>query len=193
MAATKVKRRSKVKATEKCGVIRKGRPPCGQPAGAGTPNSKGPCWLHMGAMPTVAKRYARAEAVEKARHLLTDEMPDDPFEAMLASVRVSSAIVAYHRLKIESLDVVTRADEEGLEAANRQRQQIAEGVVRAGVAERTVQIVERWAETLTMAFEAAAMAMKLDAKTRAVGVKAFAEALRPLEEGEQLALDPGPR
>lgn len=190
MAATRVKRTDKVKATGLCGVVRKGRPPCRQKAGAGTPNSKGPCWLHMGAMPTVARRYAREEAVERARAMLTTDVPDDPLEAMLASVHVASALVAYHRLKIDNLDVVSTEDVEALERANLNRKTIAEGVVRAGVAERTVQIAERMAEQITLAFEEALAGERLDRALRARLVERFAQGLVKIEN-RPLALPPG--
>jgi hypothetical protein len=66
---------------------------------------------------------------------------------------------------------------------------MSDAASKAGVAERLIAITERIAEQITLAFEEAAQAMKLDAKTRAVGVEVFARGLARIED-QQAALTP---
>jgi hypothetical protein len=164
---------------------------CKRPAGAGTDHvGRGPCKLHGGRLPNVRKRYAREEAIEAARHLLGEEVSDDPIEAMLSGVRVASALVAYHRFKIDSLDKVTREDEQALEEANVNRQRVAKMALDGGVAIKLVQITERMAEQITLPFEEAMHALKLTAKQRALAVDVFTAGLAKFE-GQHPELPPG--
>ena len=70
---------------------------------------------------------------------------------------------------------------EGLDAALDRQAKCAKAALDAGVAEKLVQITERFAEQLTLAFEEAAQAMKLDAARRAVGVEVFAATITRME------------
>jgi hypothetical protein len=173
--------------------------PCRQRAGWGTPHpGRGPCRRHLGNVPNVCKRYCREEAIEYAREHLGSEIDDDPLEAMLQGVRIASGIVAYHRRKIDLLDVVTPADVEALEAANLNRQRIAEMAIRGGVAEKLVDITQRMAEQLALAAEEMLAALvkagvSLTNEQRTIAAQAYAAAVRKLEgqpieaEAKQLA------
>lgn len=178
----------------KCGAARKRGGPCRLPAGWGTAHiGRGPCRKHLGNVPNVRKRYARQEAIEQARELLGQEASSDPIEAMLQGVRLASSVVAYHRLKIASLDVITREDEEALEDAIGNLSIVAKRALDGGVAIKLVQITERMAEQITLPFEEAMHALKLSRKDRTLAVEVFTAGLAKLEGAAMPELPAGER
>jgi len=170
---------------------------CRRPGGWGTDHvGAGRCKLHGGSTRNHRRAARRAEALDFAVGALGAEVACDPLEALLQSVRIASGQVVYWRVRLlpyqgegeHAEQEPPRELIEGLDAALERQAKCAKAAVDAGVAEKLVEIAGRMAERLTLAFEEAAQAMKVDAATRAVGVEVFAAAITRLEgqpiEGE---------
>jgi hypothetical protein len=126
---------------------------CKQPAGHGTPHpGKGPCKLHGGCMPNVVKRYATIEARE-AIGKWGIELDIDPFEGILASVRMAYGAVAAFKARLKDDSKPDSPEVIAWMAAQKHAAQIAKMAIDAGIAERQVQIAERMAEQIAMAYE----------------------------------------
>lgn len=85
---------------QKCGVVYKDRPPCKQPAGAGTAHlGEGPCKFHGGNLPTVTKGHEATIAEFRAnRALQTMAVPvqnADPEQTLLDLVAEAAGNVAF--------------------------------------------------------------------------------------------------
>jgi hypothetical protein len=170
---------------------------CRRPGGWGTDHvGAGRCKLHGGSTRNHRRAARRAEALDFAVGALGAEVASDPFEALLQSVRIASGQVVYWRVRLlpyqgegeHAEEETPRALIEGLDSALDRQAKCAKAALDAGVAEKLVEISGRMAERLTLAFEEAAQAMKLDAATRAVGVEVFAAALTRME-GEPIDVE----
>jgi hypothetical protein len=167
---------------------------CKLPAGHGTRHvGRGRCSRHGGKTPNQEKKAAR----EAARDFLTGwngiAMPVEPLDAAILAVELARGTVEHWREKL--LDAYVKGDEpppsthESYRIALQDLARMTEAANRAGVADRMAALTERAVDQVTLAFEQASIAMKLDAATRAIGVKVFAEALRRAEGDEPRLLD----
>lgn len=163
----------------KCNAIRKTGKRCRQRAGEGTPHPGiGPCKECTGSTPTVARRYAREEALTQARVWLDSEEDMDPLEAALINVRIASNVVRYQQAKMRTLEAPTREDERALEDALQMCQRVTDIALRAGIAERLVNIAERAGDQLAFIFETAlAAAIKAGAEINDIQRTAFARSV----------------
>lgn len=174
-----------------CGAKRRqGGAPCRLRAGQGTDHlGTGKCSRHGGSTRMQRRGAHRQEALAFAFGALGAEVSDDPLEALLQSVRLASGQVAYWRVRLlpyqaggEKADELEPPDLiAGLDSALDRQQKCAKAALDAKVDEKLVQINMRFAERLTLAFEDAVAAMKLDAATKAIGVAAYTQALVRLE------------
>lgn len=167
---------------------------CKREAGWGTGHvGRGRCKLHGGCSPNAERGAAREEAYEFILGQNGAQAPIEPLDAAVKAVELAHGTVEYWRAELakayEAEEAPTPVVVEGYRMALQDLSRMTEAANRAGVADRLVQISERWVDRLALAFEEAAQAMKLDAQTRAVGIAAYRKALAPLE-GETLALAP---
>lgn len=146
----------------RCNAIRRSGRRCRQPAGRGTPHSgSGPCKECAGSTPNVIKRYARLEAIGMARQFLDSDVEIEPLEAALLNVKIAASLVRYQQAKIRGLrdDQITREDERALEEAVMLSQRVTDMALRAGIAERLVNIAERAGEQIALIGEAGLRAL----------------------------------
>jgi hypothetical protein len=137
-----------------CGA-RLGKRPgtCRLKAGWGTPHpGVGPCRLHGGMLPNVIRHHARREG-EKMALQWGIELDIDPFEGILASVRMAYGAVAAFKARLKADSKPDSPEVIAWMAAQKHAAQIAKMAIDAGIAERQVQIAERMAEQIAMAYE----------------------------------------
>lgn len=164
---------------------------CRQPAGHGTGQKFGPCSKHGGNMPAHRTAAAR-QAVAAQAVKLGAEVDWGPHELMMTCVRQAAGallhaqqLLAEHEGDIydkngrpvfallyrnEALDRATRTSKTALDAK---------------IAERHLQLAERWAGITTQAFEAFLRDMGdlITAERRARAVRAFEARLIAAEQG----------
>jgi hypothetical protein len=202
MAARKSKgakrstRRAPSTAVERyCGARTRRGTACKRPAGWGTGHlGTGVCVRHGGRTRNHETKGARDLATAFVVGQLGAQVPIDPLDAAVKAVELAHGSVEYWRtLILEAIekgenpsDVHTAGYRDALQDLSR----MTEAANRAGVADRMAALTERAVDQVTLAFEQAAMAMKLDAATRAIGVKVFAEVLAKHEGDTPPLLNP---
>lgn len=148
-----------------CGAPLKSGGTCAHKAGAGTEHfGYGPCKMHMGNTPMVARGAFRQMA-----RAMGDPVEIDPASAMASQIRTTAGHVAWLESKIGGFRFVerTKLDAEGVEVEEfmtpnqqswwkiyqEERDRLvkySEVALRAGLAERTVRLAERQGEMLAL-------------------------------------------
>jgi hypothetical protein len=174
-----------------CGAKKRSGGTCRRQPGWGTNHlGIGACKQHGGSTPNHELSAARAQAQGfMAAHLDLPEV--DPLQAMLYTVRRTSQIAMYCRLRVGAVEqdeqvrdgqvhIWARLEVEALRELNR----FSKAAVDAGVAERLVRVAERDGERLAMAFSDA-LAVMGDAVTpelRAKAVRVYSDRITRLED-----------
>jgi hypothetical protein len=136
-----------------CGAKAKRGGTCKKPAGWGTPHpGQSVCRLHGGMLPHIVKKCAEEKGREMAR-AWGIELDIDPFEGILASVRMAYGAVAAFKARLKDDSKPDSPEVIAWMAAQKHAAQIAKMAIDAGIAERQVQIAERMAEQIAMAYE----------------------------------------
>jgi hypothetical protein len=137
-------------------------------------------------LPNVEKHHARRAAHDFVSGQLGYEVDVDPLDGALMAVRMAAGARTYWLERLaecyEAGAPPGQAVVEGYRLAMQDLGRMSDTASKAGVAERLIAITERVAEQITLAFEEAAQAMKLDPETRALGVATFSTALAKLEQ-----------
>lgn len=192
MSATDVKRE-----TKRCGVVRKGKPPCKYTKGWGTDHpGRGPCKFHGGAMPNNRKAAAREEAEERgreyARGAFGAKVEIDPLDAQLLSVYLARGIVDYWRAKGEreageNGGTVSPATLDGYARAVADFNRFSKNAVDVDIAGRLLTVAERAGEQIALVCEDALAALvaagvKLTNAQRTVYAQAVGKSVTRLED-----------
>lgn len=194
MTATKAKAPPKAPA-KKCGAVRKGKPPCGRPAGWGTKHpGRGRCKHHGGSTPNHEKAAVNEEANDFAAANLTIADADrmDPTDSLVLSVHLAQGVVNFYRDKARTQPEYHGAYLSAIERLNR----FSKAAVDGKVAERLAAIGERAGEQIALVCEAGLAALvqsgvKLTSPQRTAYAKAIGEGVRSLEQDGPIELPPG--
>jgi hypothetical protein len=162
---------------------------CELRAGWGTDHKgTGHCRKHGGNTKGQRVKAHRDEAINFAVGALGVETGENPLDALLNAVRLACGAVTYWRLRLTGYEpgdpAIPREIIEGYSDALDRQTRVAKAALDGKLDEKLVQIVQREAETLTLAFEdaLAAAGNRIDAKLRLVLVQGFTAALAKVED-----------
>lgn len=172
----------------KCGAKTRSGGKCGRPKGWGTEHpGVGHCKFHGGSTPAGEKHAAKQTAT-----IMGDALDMEPHEALLSCVRITAGEVAYCSAEIAELDRATESTMFGkkLDLWIEVRQgaiirlaKFSKMALDAGVAERQVQIAERYGDLLATFIGGVFDDLKLTAKQREAAREIVPRRLRMLEQG----------
>lgn len=175
-----------------CGAKTRSGGKCKKQAGWGTEHlGAGRCKLHGGATPNGEK----AGANELGR-IMGEEMDVEPHEALLTCVRIAAGEVAYCSAEIEQLDKATESTMFGKKLdmwievrqhATLRLANFAKIALAAGVAERQVQLAERYGEMLAELIGGILKELKLTPGQQKKAPGIVSRHLHVLEGGAQAA------
>jgi hypothetical protein len=162
---------------------------CSLPAGHGTQHvGYGRCRRHGGNTPTHVRAAERERALAEGV-AFGGAVDVDPITLLLAMVHRTAGVVAWLRLKVESLDpgelldghrpsAWVRLEAEWVDRASR----TAKMALDAGVAERQIRIAERTGAKIAAALEESLDPLDLEPAVRMAVVERFVTALTRLEQ-----------
>lgn len=173
-----------------CGARkRQGEGQCQRPAGWGTDHvGIGACKLHGGCLPNHAIAAAKKEA---AAHTAIDGIPVDPATALLRCVHLAAGQVEYALRQLHALAAKSKSPDELTQSPwARVQSEAMERLARfskmaldAGVAERQVQIAERWGAELADVMRAIFDDLGLSDEQKLLAPGAIQRHLSVFEEG----------
>lgn len=181
----------------RCGVVRKGKPPCRRLAGEGTDHpGRGPCFFHLGRAPNNRKAAAREEAEERgreyARGAFGAKVEIDPLDAQLLSVYLAQGMVEFWHEKgareaAQNGGEISPATVQGYERAVGDFNRFSKNAVDVDIAGRLLTVAERAGEQIALVCEDALAALvtagvKLSNAQRTVYAQAVGKALTRLED-----------
>lgn len=179
----------------RCGIVRRNKRPCRQPAGLGTDHpGRGPCKWHGGNLPNVRQHYAVDGAQAELRHF-GQPLPIEPTDALLWAVMLAARHVEVCSRRVSALEEEELLKSGELAAWVRLQQEAIDRMARhskaaldAGVAERRVRIAERSGAIIVAAFDSTLGEVLADMAPaeRMRLVARFSEALRA---GEQSVIE----
>jgi hypothetical protein len=160
---------------ERCGAVRKGRPPCKNKAGFKTDHpGVGRCHLHGGSTPTHEKAGKLVLLKREAARFAPDmEVDEDPAQVLLSELRRARALAAYWEDQLASGQLWIVGDGVGgskvlsVEGELWQRERdraiaIATTCLRLGLEERRVRVAEGVGDAMYAAVEAGFAAAGID-------------------------------
>lgn len=180
------------KAKKPCAASTRSGGKCKKQAGWGTEHlGSGRCKLHGGSTPNHQKKAALDTA-----KIMGEEMDVDPLDALLWCVRIAAGEIAYCSAQIAALDKPTESTMFGKkldmwievrQVAVAQLAKYSKMALDAGVAERQVQLAERYGEMLAELIGGILGELKLTKAQKEKAPEIVGRHLRLIEGGAQVA------
>lgn len=169
-----------------CGAVKRGNA-CRRPAGWGTEHPGfGHCKLHGGNTPGGKKAALKAAAAAMARADVI-EIDVNAVDGVLYPIRRMAALAMHYRRRMAAMDP---GADGWVWWADREREALddlarwSKMALDAGVAERKVQLAERWGQQIAAALDDAIGPVNLQPAVRAGIVERFAASLTLLEQAD---------